>query len=139
MFKLTNSFAGAVRASTGKFGKSTMIIAAAVACLAAAPLARAGDRGHDRDDDHGGRYFDPRTAVILGRAPGIGIDIRVNSHDRDRDRFPEPARRPAPGPVYEERTERVWVEPTYRTVSDRVWVGPEYRTVSDRVWREPVV
>lgn len=59
----------------------------------------------------------------------VNIDIRIGG------RFDPPRR----GPVYEERTVRVWVEPVYRTVCDRVWVEATYRTVSQRIWREPVM
>jgi hypothetical protein len=75
------------------------------------------DRGHRRDHDH----TDLRVSVRIGGAPAI---------------YAAPP--PVYESVYEERTERVWVEPVYRTVCDRVWIEPIVKEICERVWVEPV-
>jgi hypothetical protein len=58
-----------------------------------------------------------------------------HDHDHNSFRFDLGV---ANAPVYQTRTERVWVEPVYRTVCDRVWVAPVTQDVCNRVWVEPV-
>jgi hypothetical protein len=107
-------------------GKLLLIAAAGLGTLALPTIASAGDRVHDRYSyDRGDRYD--------------GRDHRRDHRDHDRDRTDVRIDvNVGRGPVYEQRTERVWVEPVYRTVCERVWVEPVYRTEYTRVWIEPV-
>lgn len=105
------------------FRKSLMIAAAASLTLPA--IASAADR-YDRGD-----RYDSRPDRNDHR------DFRPdNRRDDSRDRF-DLNIRIGSGPVYEDRTEKIWVEPIYRTVCDRVWRPAVVQEVCDRVWVEP--
>ena len=67
---------------------------------------------------------------LPGPRPDVRSDFR-NGHGEVEIRI-------AARPVYEDRTERVWVEPAYRTVCDRVWRAPVMQDVCQRVWVESV-
>jgi hypothetical protein len=108
--------------------KKLMLAAAASAAVAVPTIASATE--HDLGAaryDRGDRYErTDRNARV-----DVRFDLRIGDTDAH-------IRIPGPGPVYEDRTERVWIEPVYRTVCERVWRPAITREVCDRVWVEPV-